>query len=108
MRIGSRVNQLHSDPHLVGRFLHATLKNIGYPKLLRDLGRDCEVCSDIAAWKCAKLLSSLRSQRAGSGSPPGYHQRSRRYRIGAEVFKRKHCDALLVAGSTLGSFPREK
>src|SRR4029077_5110486 len=33
-----RVNQLHTDPHLVGRLLHATLQNIGYAKLLRDLG----------------------------------------------------------------------
>ena len=34
--IGLRVNQLHIDPHLVGRFLHATLKNVRYAKLLRD------------------------------------------------------------------------
>ena len=39
MGIGLRVNQLHIDPHLVGRFLYATLKNVGYSKLLRDLGR---------------------------------------------------------------------
>ena len=36
--IGLRVNQLHIDPHLIGRFLHATLKNVRYSKLLRDLG----------------------------------------------------------------------
>ena len=52
--IGLRVNQLNIDPHLIGRFLHATLKNVRYAKLLRDLARDCQVCSDIAAWKCAK------------------------------------------------------
>ena len=38
MGIGLRVNQLHIDPHLVGRFLHAALKNVRYAKLLRDLG----------------------------------------------------------------------
>ena len=38
--IGLRVNQLHIDPHLIGRFLHATLKNVRYAKLLRDLARD--------------------------------------------------------------------
>jgi hypothetical protein len=37
MRIGLRVNQLHSDPNLVVCFLHATLKKVGYPKLLSDL-----------------------------------------------------------------------
>ena len=37
MGIGLRVNQLHIDPHLVGRFLHAPLKNVGYTKLFRDL-----------------------------------------------------------------------
>ena len=37
--IGLRVNQLHIDPDLFGRFLHATLKNVGYPKLLRDLAQ---------------------------------------------------------------------
>jgi len=31
------VNQLNIDPHLIGRFLHATLKNVRHPKLLRDL-----------------------------------------------------------------------
>ena len=36
--IGLRVNQLHIDPHLIGRFLHATLKNVRYAQLLRDLG----------------------------------------------------------------------
>ena len=54
MGIGLRVNQLHIDPHLIGRFLHATLKNVRYAKLLRDLAQIPEVCSDIAAWKCAK------------------------------------------------------
>ena len=39
MGIRLRVNQLHTDPHLVGRFLHATLKNVRYAKLLRDLGK---------------------------------------------------------------------
>ena len=34
MGISLRVNQLHVDPHLVGRFLHATLKNVRYSKLL--------------------------------------------------------------------------
>ena len=37
MRIGLRVNQLHIDAHLIGRFLDATLKNVRYTKLLRDL-----------------------------------------------------------------------
>src|SRR5439155_570491 len=36
--IGLRVNQLNIDSHLIGRFLDATLKNVRYPKLLRDLG----------------------------------------------------------------------
>src|SRR4029077_4051486 len=36
--IGLRVNQLHIDPDLVGRSLYTTLQNVGYPKLLRDLG----------------------------------------------------------------------
>ena len=35
--IGLGVNQLHIDPHLIARFLHATLKNVRYAKLLRDL-----------------------------------------------------------------------
>ena len=39
MGIGLRVNQLHIDPHLIGRFLHATLKNVRYAKLLRDLAQ---------------------------------------------------------------------
>ena len=38
MGIGLRVNQLNIDPHLIGHFLHATLKNRRYAKLLRDLG----------------------------------------------------------------------
>ena len=38
MGIGFRVNQLHIDPQLTSRLLHATLKNIRYAKLLRDLG----------------------------------------------------------------------
>ena len=38
MRIGLRVNQLNIDPHLITRFLHATLKNVRHTKLLRDLG----------------------------------------------------------------------
>ena len=36
--ISLRVNQLNIDPRLISRFLHATLKNGRYPKLLRDLG----------------------------------------------------------------------
>src|SRR4030095_1579545 len=36
--ISLRVNQLHTDPHLVGHFLHAALKNVRYAKLLGDLG----------------------------------------------------------------------
>src|SRR5262249_23526911 len=35
---GLRVDQLHIDPHLIGRFLDATLKNVRYAELLRDLG----------------------------------------------------------------------
>ena len=35
--IGLRINQLNIDPHLIGHFLHATLKNRRYAKLLRDL-----------------------------------------------------------------------
>jgi hypothetical protein len=38
MGIGLRVNQLNIDPNLIGCFLHATLKNVRYAKLLRDLG----------------------------------------------------------------------
>jgi hypothetical protein len=37
MGIGLRVNQLNIDPHLIGHFLDATLKNVRYAKLLRDL-----------------------------------------------------------------------
>jgi hypothetical protein len=36
--IGLGVKQLNIDPHLIARFLHATLKNVRYSKLLRDLG----------------------------------------------------------------------
>ena len=32
------IKQLNIDPYLIGNFLHATLKNIGHAKLLRDLG----------------------------------------------------------------------
>ena len=39
MGIGLRVNQLNIDPHLVGCFLNATLKNMGYAKLFRDLSK---------------------------------------------------------------------
>src|SRR5205823_10055056 len=94
MRIGLRVNQLYADPDLVGRFLHATFKNISYAKLLRDLGK-------IA--RCA--LITLR------GSARNYFQirdagQSRQdlllhaicevgvSRIGTEVLKWKYRDAL--------------
>src|SRR5262249_54250565 len=36
--IGLRVNQLNIDPHLIGHFFDATLKNIVYPKMPCDLG----------------------------------------------------------------------
>jgi hypothetical protein len=38
MGIGLGINQLHIDPHLIGRFLHAAFKNVCYAKLLGDLG----------------------------------------------------------------------
>src|SRR5438093_11798304 len=37
LRTGLHVNQANIDPHLIGRFLHATLNNVSYAKLLRDL-----------------------------------------------------------------------
>src|SRR6516164_5539759 len=37
MGIGLRVNQLHIDSHLIGYFLHATLKDVRDTELLRDL-----------------------------------------------------------------------
>ena len=52
--IGLRVNQLHIDPHLIGRFLHATLKNVRYAKLLRDLG-------EIARFALIPLRGSARN-----------------------------------------------
>src|SRR5215831_2957966 len=36
--IGLRIDQLHIDPHLIRRFLDATLKNVRHAELLRDLG----------------------------------------------------------------------
>src|SRR4030095_2533843 len=95
-RIGLRVNQLHIDPHLVARFLHATLKNIRYAKLLRDLGEILRLA-----------LIALR------GSARNYFQicdagQSRQdllldtisqvgvIRIGTEVLKWKYRDALFV------------
>ena len=39
MRVGRGMDQLHIDPHLVARFLHAALQNICYAQLLRDLGQ---------------------------------------------------------------------
>ena len=35
--IALHVNQLHIDPHLIGYFLDATLKNVRDTELLRDL-----------------------------------------------------------------------
>ena len=37
MGIGLHVNQLHIDPHLIGYFLDATLKDVRDTELLRDL-----------------------------------------------------------------------
>ena len=39
MGIGLRLNQLNIHTHLVGRFLHAPLKNDRYAKLLGDLAQ---------------------------------------------------------------------
>ena len=36
--IGLGVKQLNIDPHLIGRFLDAALKNVRHAKLPRDLG----------------------------------------------------------------------
>ena len=38
MGIGLRVDQLHIDPDLATRLLHATFKNVRYAQLLRDVG----------------------------------------------------------------------
>ena len=54
MGIGLRVDQLHIDPHLIGRFLHATFKNVRYAKLLRDL-------SEIARFALIALRGSARN-----------------------------------------------
>src|SRR5206468_2717411 len=39
MGISLRVDQLNSDSHVVGRFLHAAFKNVRYAKLLSDLAQ---------------------------------------------------------------------
>ena len=54
MGIGLRVNQLNVDPHLIGRSLHATLKYVCYPKLLRDL-------TEIARFALIKLGGRARN-----------------------------------------------
>ena len=94
MRIGLRVNQLHTDPHLVGRFLHTTLKNVGYAKLLRDLGK-------IARFVLIALRGSARNHfQIRDASQPGQDllldtiSEVSVIRIGTEVLKGKHSDAL--------------
>ena len=52
--IGLRIKQLNIDPHLIGHFLHATLNNVRYAKLLRDLG-------EIARFALIPLRGSARN-----------------------------------------------
>src|SRR4030095_6532102 len=94
MRVGLRVNQLHTDPHLVARSLHATLKNIRYAKLLRDLGK-------IASFALIQLRGSARNYfqiRNASQSCQDLLVATicevSVSRIGTEVLKREHSDAL--------------
>ena len=39
MGVVQRVDQLHINPHVIGRFLDATFENICHPKLLGNLAQ---------------------------------------------------------------------
>ncbi len=93
MGIGLRVNQLNIDPHLIGRFLHATLNNIRYAKLLGDLAQ-------IPRFALVVLRGSARNYfQVCDASQPGQDLLLDAVReigviwIGTEIFKRQHCDS---------------
>ena len=94
MRIGLRVNQLHADPDLVGRFLHATFKNISYAKLLRDLGNIAR-CALITLRGSARNYFQIRD--AGQSRQDLFLNAIGEVGVSGietEVFERKHCDTL--------------
>ena len=95
MRIRLSVNQLHIDPHLIGRFLHAAFKNVRDTKLLCDLGefarfalialrgsaRDYFQIRDLSQPRQDLLLDTLSEVGVVS--------------VGAEIFKWQHGDAFV-------------
>src|SRR4029453_4068079 len=106
MRVGLRVNQLHTDPHLVARSLHLTFKNIRYAKLLRVLGKIVsfvliqwrgsarnyfQICN--ASQSRQNLLVDTISEVSVS-------------RIGTEVLKREHSDAFFGRSKKKLAFPK--
>src|SRR5437868_11449562 len=55
LRASLRVNQVNIDPDLIACFLHATLEDVHYAKLLRDL-------SKIARFRSEEHTSELQSR----------------------------------------------
>ena len=96
MGIGLGVNQLDIDPHLIGRFLHTTFKNICYAELLRDL-------AEIARFALIALRGSARNdfQIRDASQPRQDLLLNAVGEIGviwiaAQIFEWKDCDARSV------------
>src|SRR5215471_471917 len=94
MGIGSRVNQLHIDPDLVSCFLHATLKNIRYAKLLCDL-------REIAGFALILLRGSARNYFQVSDASKARQDllmhaigKIGLIRVSAEILKRQNSDSI--------------
>src|SRR5439155_164827 len=95
MGIGLRVNQLHIDPHLIGRFLDAALKDVRYTKLLRGF-------AEIPWFALIALRGSVRNyfQICDLSQPRqdfllNAVRKIGVIRIATEVFKGQHGDAFL-------------
>ena len=91
----ARADMPPRNPYLVRRFLHATLQNVRYGKLLRDLGK-------IARFALIALRRGARNYlQIGNASQPRQDLLPNTIsqvgviRIGTEVFKGKYGNALL-------------
>src|SRR4029077_14697229 len=94
MGIGLCVNQLHIDPHLIGRFLHATFKNVLYAKLLGDLTKILGLALILLCGSARNYFQTRDASQPRQDLLVDTVCKIGAIRIVAEIFKWKHCDSV--------------
>jgi hypothetical protein len=88
-----RVNQLHIDPHLIARFLHATLNNVRYSKLLGDLGEIARFLI-VPRGSAGNYFQVRDASQSGQDLLLDAVGEISVIWVGTEIFKRQNCDSV--------------